>query len=207
MKYYMFNKPCGCITARKDEKQPTIMEYLKEIDDGKIVPVGRLDKETEGLLLITDDGVLNQKLMRPETHVEKCYYFEAFGKLTPDKIKRLQEGICIEKEERLAQRITKPAAVSIKRECYFRDICNELPESIYSRLKANLPENPVVCGCITVTEGRKRQIRRMMKSQHCYVIYLKRIRLGKLELDENLKPGQYRELTDDEVGMLYGEDN
>lgn len=198
----MFNKPCGCITARKDEKHMTVMEYLKDIDDGNIVPVGRLDKETEGLLLFTDDGVLNQRLMRPETHVAKKYYFEAFGELTPEKISRLESGVYIEKEESLKDRLTKPAVIEIIRTCTFKDVADKLPVEIYKRLEDNLPGNPVVCGYITITEGKKRQIRRMMKTERCFVIYLKRISLGALKLDKSLKPGEYRELTGKEIEEL-----
>lgn len=91
--YYMFNKPKGCITARTDEKHKTVMDYFPEDMRHILHPVGRLDKDTEGFLIITNDGIFNQRLMHPEFHVPKTYYFHALGILDDEKIRKLQSGV------------------------------------------------------------------------------------------------------------------
>ena len=91
--YYMFHKPAGCITAVRDDRHRTVMEYFRGADVPGIHPVGRLDKDTEGLLLITNDGRWNQKLMNPENHVEKTYFFWALGELSEEEHRRLEQGI------------------------------------------------------------------------------------------------------------------
>lgn len=83
--YYMFNKPAGCITARTDARHKTVMDYFKELENDKLSPVGRLDLETEGLLIITDDGAWNQQMTRPENKKEKCYEFYVLGEITEEK--------------------------------------------------------------------------------------------------------------------------
>ena len=77
--YYMFNKPFGCVCARRDDRYPTVMDYFSDLDNPDLSPVGRLDKDTEGLLLITDDGALNHSLLAPGRHVPKTYYAESMG--------------------------------------------------------------------------------------------------------------------------------
>ena len=90
--YYMFNKPFGCVTARRDSLYPTVMDYFSELNNDNLNPVGRLDRETTGLLLITDDGVFNQKLTHPSYHKEKTYYFTVLGDLTEDRCRQLEKG-------------------------------------------------------------------------------------------------------------------
>ena len=84
--YYMFHKPFGCVTARRDDRYPTVMDYFKELHNDRLSPVGRLDRETTGLLLITDDGIFNQKLTHPSYHKEKTYEFTLLGDLTPELV-------------------------------------------------------------------------------------------------------------------------
>ena len=91
MEYYMFNKPSGCITARRDERHKTVMDYFPEEKRDLIFPVGRLDKDTEGFLLVTNDGQLFHELMMPERKVSKTYFFWAKGTITEDKISELDE--------------------------------------------------------------------------------------------------------------------
>ena len=93
--YYMFNKPFGCVTARRDDRYPTVMDYFKELDNENLSPVGRLDRETTGLLLITDDGVFNQQLTHPSYHKEKTYEFTLLGDLTPELIEKLESGVML----------------------------------------------------------------------------------------------------------------
>lgn len=93
--YYMFNKPFGCVTARRDSLYPTVMDYFSELNNDNLNPVGRLDRETTGLLLITDDGVFNQKLTHPSYHKEKTYHFTVLGDLTEDRCQQLEKGILL----------------------------------------------------------------------------------------------------------------
>ena len=90
--YYMFNKPFGCVTARRDSLYPTVMDYFSELNNDNLNPVGRLDRETTGLLLITDDGVFNQKLTHPSYHKKKTYHFTVLGDLTEDRCQQLEKG-------------------------------------------------------------------------------------------------------------------
>ena len=93
--YYMFNKPFGCVTARRDSLYPTVMDYFSKLNNDNLNPVGRLDRETTGLLLITDDGVFNQKLTHPSYHKEKTYHFTVLGDLTEDRCQQLEKGILL----------------------------------------------------------------------------------------------------------------
>ena len=91
--YYMFHKPYGCVCARRDDLYPTVMDYFKELNNENLSPVGRLDRETEGLLFITDDGHWNQIMTHPSNQKEKLYEFIAMGTLTDEKIARLENGL------------------------------------------------------------------------------------------------------------------
>lgn len=187
--YYMFNKPFGCVTARRDDRYPTVMDYFKELDNKKLSPVGRLDRETTGLLLITDDGIFNQKLTHPSYHKEKTYEFTLLGDLTPELVDRLESGVMLKG----ATEPTAPAKIKVTGHAIMSDILSTLPEEIQKDIHKNRPEHPVTYGIITISEGKKRQIRRMMKSVHCCVIELKRISIGDIVLDESLLPGEWIE--------------
>ena len=188
--YYMFNKPVGCVTARSDERYPTVMDYFKELHNEKLSPVGRLDLETEGLLIITDDGAWNQLMTRPEHKKEKCYEFFVLGELTEEKKHRLEQGITVIGSDKL----TAPARLELTEVTKLSNVLEELPELLQEKYVHNRPFHPVTKGKITITEGRKRQIRRMMKAVGCLVIYLKRISMGDIVLDPILKPGEWKEI-------------
>lgn len=192
--YYMFNKPSGCITARKDKISKTVFDYFNDIDTRGVFHVGRLDKDTEGLLLITNDGDFEHKLMHPTKHVEKKYYFWALGYLNDNDIRKLENGVYINKGEIL----TKPAKVEVNKQGLYNDLRNEIPKI----KEINYDRQPVVSGYLTISEGCKHQVKRMLKAVGCYVVYLKRISIGGLMLDESLKRGEYRELTKEEVKYL-----
>lgn len=197
-RYYMFHKPGGCITARKDENHKTVMDYFSKEDMEGIFHVGRLDKDTEGLLLFTNDGEFNKAIMTPEKDVEKKYFFWALGTISEEKKKLLEEGISIGKDEA----ITKPAKIKVVRQGSWEEFESQLHiVKFYSR-KGNNPKQPVVSGYLTISEGRKHQVKRMLKAIGCYVIYLKRVAIGELSLDENLKEGEYRPLKEEEVKLL-----
>lgn len=188
--YYMFHKPFGCVTARRDDRYPTVMDYFKELHNENLSPVGRLDRETTGLLLITDDGVFNQKLTHPDFHREKTYGFTVLGDLTPELAHQLENGVILKG----TSTPTAPAKISVTGHAVMSDILSTLPKEIQQDIHKNRPEHPVTYGEITICEGKKRQIRRMMKSVHCCVIELKRISVGDILLDESLLPGEWKEI-------------
>lgn len=191
--YYMFNKPFGCVSARRDSRYPTVMDYFRELNNDQLSPVGRLDRRTEGLLLITDDGVWNQQLTNPVFGKEKTYEFAALGRLSDADIRRLEGGVLLNG----ADRLTAPAALQVTGTTTLGDILPSLHPEIQEASRRNLPQHPVVCGRITITEGKKHQVRRMLKAVRCCVISLRRISIGSVTLDENLSPGQWKEISPD----------
>lgn len=188
--YYMFHKPFGCVTARRDDRYPTVMDYFSELHNEHLNPVGRLDRETTGLLLITDDGVWNQRLTHPAYHKEKTYKFTVLGDLTEDRIRALENGVLLKG----AASLTSPARITITGHAILSDILSSLHPEVQASIRNNRPDHPVTSGTITITEGKKRQIRRMMKSVHCCVIELKRISIGDIHLDPRLNPGEWKEI-------------
>lgn len=194
-KYYMFHKPTGCITARQDEEHQTVMEYFPEEIKRGIFPVGRLDKDTEGLLLFTNDGEFDYQLMNPIHHVEKTYFFWALGELTEKKIEQFEAGFLLENEV-----YVKPARLTMLKSGIYEQFEDEIKLTRNAAFQTE--HKRVVCGTISLTEGKKHQVKRMLKQMGCYVIYLKRISIGNLSLDETLKPGEYRELTEVEKRLV-----
>ena len=188
--YYMFNKPFGCVTAHRDDRFPVVMDYFHSLGNDCLSPVGRLDRETEGLLMITDDGVWNQKMTNPAFHVPKTYEFAALGTLNEENLQRLSEGVLLIGSDRP----TTGASVTVTGTSLLSKVVPHLHPDMQEKLKYNLPDHPVVFGTITISEGRKRQIRRMLKVVGCCVIRLKRISMGELLLDPELKPGEYKEI-------------
>lgn len=188
--YYMFYKPFGCVSARKDNLYPTVIDYFKELHNENLSPVGRLDRQTEGLLIITDDGKWNQLMTHPDNHKEKTYEFIAMGTLDSDKIKTLENGILL----RGSDIPTAPCKISVTGTTILSEILSTLHPEIQASSRHNRPNHPVVMGKITITEGRKHQIRRMLKAVRCCVIGLKRISIDDIVLDEELQPGEWREM-------------
>lgn len=197
--YYMFHKPAGCITARKDGLNKTVLDYFTEVDTGGLFPVGRLDKDTEGLLLLTNDGEFDHKLMCPKQHVEKTYFFWATGILSVEDILRIENGIFINKDES----ITKPAKLEILKSGIYTEYADEMNIQNTINRKANCYEQSVVAGYLTISEGRKHQVKRMLKAVGCRVVYLKRISVGTIVLDESLKKGEYRQLSESEIEKAF----
>lgn len=170
--YYMFHKPGGCVTARKDRKYKTVMDYIPK-SHRDLSPVGRLDLDTEGLLLITNDGALSHDLLSPAKHVRKTYEARIDGIVTKEDVDLFAEGLDIGDPAK-----TRPARLVIKK----ADVVSDVE--------------------VTITEGRYHQIKRMFQAVGKEVVYLKRIGMGDLKLDESLSPGAYRELTPQEIAML-----
>ncbi len=201
--YYMFNKPLGCITARCDERHKTVMDYFPEEKRSTLFPVGRLDKDTEGFLIVTNDGSLCYNLMKPENIVKKTYFFHAlckegrvFGK---DEIRKLEKGVGIFKDR---DALTAPAKVDIMGTGALRDI-KALLVGKDTRVSNRRGDMPIVTGLITITEGKKHQVRRMIGYLGARVVYLKRVCIAGVELDASLPLGNYRPLTEDEIKALF----
>ena len=170
MEYYMLNKPQGVVSATEDRKYPTVVGLIREALRKDLFPVGRLDIDTEGLLLITNDGELAHNLLSPKKHVDKVYLAHVSGGLPEDAVKRFEEGIKLEDGT-----MTLPAELKI--------------------LKGAGQEEDAQEVLVTIREGKFHQIKRMFEALGCRVEYLKRISMGPLILDPNLEPGEYRPLT------------
>ncbi|MCD8119831.1 MAG: rRNA pseudouridine synthase [Lachnospiraceae bacterium] len=182
--YYMLNKPAGVITASTDAREKTVSDLIASARKD-LFPVGRLDRDTEGLLLITNDGELTHHLLSPKRKVSKTYEAILKGIPGPEAVKAFREGLSLEAvrngtgtEEGF---ICKPAELVIL------DFDTERDESVVR---------------ITVTEGKYHQVKRMAAAVGCEVRYLRRIAMGPLRLDEKLKPGEYRELTAEELAAV-----
>lgn len=197
-RYYMFHKPGGCITAKKDLHCKTVMDYFGDANINGLFPIGRLDKDTEGLLLLTNDGDFSHRLMYPDKHVEKTYFFWAFGSLDFQSKEHLKMGIMIGEGEALAKAIS----IEVEEEGLYSELQFKIKQESIKDIRINPYHQPVVSGYITISEGRKHQVKRMLKAVGCYVVYLKRISIGGLKLDESLKKGQYRELTENEMRLF-----
>ena len=197
--YYMFHKPEGCITARKDANSKTILDYFNDENMNGIFPVGRLDKDTEGLLFLTNDGEFNHRLMFPEKHVEKTYFFWAYGSLDYETMERLKTGIDIGDNKGLVRAIN----VEVDEEGKYEELKDKMNRVNSIEINKNPYQQLVLSGYLTISEGRKHQVKRMLKAVGCYVVYLKRVSIGGLILDETLNKGHYRELTEQEISALY----
>ena len=171
--YYMLNKPAGIITASRDKKEKTVVDLIKSKKRRDLSPVGRLDRDTEGLLLITNDGKLAHELLAPGKHVDKVYVAHISGELPEDAAEQFKAGIDIGDEKP-----TKPAELRVL------DTDSGIVE-------------------VVLTEGRYHEIKRMFEALGCHVEYLKRISMGRLVLDETLGLGEYRELTEEELKGLH----
>ncbi len=169
-RYFMFNKPAGCVSATRDKLSDTVLDFLKAENTAELFPVGRLDKDSEGLLLITNDGALAHELLSPKAHVDKVYFVKL------DKVLKDEDRAKIE-------------------DCI--DIGDEKP-----CLPAKVETNGEKEAFITINEGRFHQVKRMFAAVGYEVLYLKRISMGTLKLDDGLKPGEYRKLSEEEIVNL-----
>lgn len=190
MRYYMLNKPSGVVTATADRSLGTVMDcFPPEIRNG-LHPAGRLDRDTEGLLIITDDGDFTFRLIRPEFETEKRYFFRAFGSLDEEKIAALKKGGFLFGNGEKA----RPAEISETNQSSVLENAAFIPEKKRKRALRN-PKGPAVSGVITVTEGKRHEVKLLLRSVGCSVFYLKRLSMGEIVLDESLAPGEFREFT------------
>ena len=188
--YYLFHKPFGYVTARRDERHPTVMDGFRALDIPDLSPVGRLDRETEGLLLITDDGQFNRHMTRPEFQIEKIYEFTVLGDLDEEKRQRLEAGVLLTGDPEP----TAPARITITGKSTLGEILPLLHPEIREKTAHNPMDRTVTFGTIAITEGCNRQIRRMMKTQRLLVLALKRTKMGPYTLPDQLKPGEWAEV-------------
>ena len=170
--YYMLNKPQGVVSATEDRRDKTVLDLISEKKRKDLFPVGRLDKDTEGLLLITNDGELAHNLLAPKKHVDKKYFVRLKAPLSEENRKRLEEGVDIGEDK-----LTLPAQVFVLNE---------------ERDEAE----------IIIREGKFHQIKRMFHAVGNEVVFLKRLSMGSLVLDEAFLPGEYRLLTPQEIERL-----
>lgn len=196
----MLNKPCGYLTACTDRTRPTVLELLTP-ELQHLHPVGRLDLDTEGLLLLTDDGTLDPLLLRPEAHVEKRYYFRAFGRLEEAAFSQMAEGVLL---EGTGVR-TRPARAWLEGYSTIGACEALLPPKKHNHLMKN-PQRPVTMGWLAIREGRKHQVKLMVKAVGGHVFSLKRVSIGLLWLDPALEPGAYRALTQEEALLACAQD-
>lgn len=198
--YYMMNKPAGVITAADDPRCETVMDL---VEDGRaeLAPVGRLDKDTTGFLLITNDGQLNHRLLSPRHHVPKTYRVLIDGVLSESDIKHLEKGVDIGDDKP-----TLPAKVKIPEEqCFaagqelrvFAEVSSQTSDMSTA---AEATGKQVVL--LTITEGRFHQVKRMFEAVGKHVLRLHRQSFGPIDLDPNLEEGQLRELTAEELQAL-----
>lgn len=171
--YYMLNKPAGVISATSDKKEKTVLDLIDSKKRKDLFPVGRLDKDTEGLLLITNDGELAHRLLSPKKHVDKLYYAKVEGVVSAEDIDAFAKGLDIGEGE-----YTKPAKLEILKS----DVISEIQ--------------------LTIQEGKFHQVKRMFEVVGKKVIYLKRLEMGTLKLDDGLGLGEYRPLTQKEIDEL-----
>lgn len=171
--YYMLNKPAGVISATYDKEQKTVLDLIESRKRKDLFPVGRLDKDTEGLLLITNDGNLSHRLLSPKKHVDKLYYAKVEGVVTEEDVARFANGLDIGEGEH-----TKPAKLTVL-------VSDEISEIE-----------------LTIQEGKFHQVKRMFEAVGKRVIYLKRLSMGNLQLDETLALGEYRPLSKKELEDL-----
>lgn len=173
--YYLLNKPAGVVSATKDNIDKTVVQLLKAQDfRADIFPVGRLDKDTEGLLLLTNDGALSHNLLSPKKHVEKEYFAQIRGQVTEETIQQFAAGLTLKSGEAV-----KPGELFIEKSD---------EESSEIRL--------------IIHEGKFHQVKRMFEAVDMKVTYLKRIRMGSLQLDKTLNLGEYRPLKSEEIKKL-----
>ncbi len=175
--HLMMNKPAGYVTATVDNLYPTVIDLIKDpFVASKVMPAGRLDVDTEGFVFLTSDGDLNHFVTGPKNHISKTYYVETDGQPDESDVRAFAEGVRLEDGY-----VTKPARLEL------------------------LPAEETPRCYLTISEGKFHQVKRMFVSRGKQVTYLKRIRMGNLELDPALKPGESRELTPEELERIKEE--
>ena len=172
----MLNKPAGIISASEDDSEDTVVDLIPEPKRRDLFPVGRLDRDTEGLLLITNDGALAHRLLSPKHHVDKTYYVEVSGVLNESDIELFGQGLVL------------------------TDGLECLPADL--KILSVSDDEYASAAEITIREGKFHQVKRMFSSVGAEVTYLKRLSMGSVTLDPGLEPGECRRLTAGELEAL-----
>ena len=174
--YFMLNKPAGVVSATDDNTCTTVIDLIKTNNRKDLFPVGRLDKDTEGLLIITNDGAMAHDLLSPKKHVDKTYYAKVKGKISDMEVKQFADGLFVDEELTALPAILKVLSYNSDKD--------------YSEIH------------VTIHEGKFHQVKRMFEAVGVTVVYLKRLSMGSLKLDETLAPGESRALTQEELECL-----
>ena len=174
MEYIMLYKPQGVISATEDKRHRTVIDLLSGENRSDLFPVGRLDIDTEGLLLLTNDGDLTHRLLAPGKHVDKVYFARIEGKLPETAVEQMAAGLTLTDGTPVM-----PGKLEILKQW-------EKGAEIL----------------LTIQEGKFHQVKRMFEALGCQVVFLKRLSMGSLKLDPELKPGEYRPLTEEELELL-----
>ena len=178
-RHVMLHKPAGLLTAARDKKQPTVMDLLPEVYASiGCMPVGRLDKDTTGLLLLTTDGELNHRLLAPGRHVDKTYRAQVDGELNESHVAAFAAGMHVPEDGKEPAFDAQPAHMELA-----------APDT----------------GVLTIREGKFHQVKRMFRVVGREVIQLHRLSFGSLQLDADLPEGAWRELTEEEIAALYAD--
>lgn len=221
--YYMLHKPAGVLSASEDRRQTTVVDLINLNDElvrKDLFPVGRLDKDTEGLLIITNDGPLAHQLLVPKHHIDKTYYAIVTGTITEDDQRAFTRGIRYDEKltalpATLRVLSTGKTVADLRRELGFTATSERLlrtrlagPAFIGAEEPADITEDSLVSEVeITIQEGKFHQIKKMVKALPGgkEILYLRRITMGALRLDPNLAPGEFRQLSDAEIKILKKE--
>lgn len=171
--YIMLHKPAGVISATEDVRHETVIDLVPEYRHYALHPVGRLDRDTEGLLILTNDGQFSHEVLSPKKHVNKTYYAQIDGRVTENEIELFSRGVTLDDGYK-----TMPAHLTI------------LNSNDQSEIE------------LTIQEGKFHQVKRMFEAVGMSVTYLKRIQMGELRLDSELSKGKYRLLTDKEINLV-----
>lgn len=172
-RYYLLNKPKGCVSATEDAQHRTVLSYLKKEDQKEVFPVGRLDKDTTGLLLLTNNGELSHELLAPKKHVDKLYWAKIDGPVTREAQEAFAKGIFLNEKEQ-----AKPAKLN------------------------PLTQKEEEWAEVTISEGKFHQVKRMFHAVGREVLALERRSMGPLQLPNDLAQGEYRPLTKEEISAL-----
>ncbi|MEE1072854.1 MAG: pseudouridine synthase [Cellulosilyticum sp.] len=175
--YYLLNKPAGYVSATEDPRDETVIDLLMQMDRNKeLFPVGRLDKDTEGLLVLTNNGKLAHDLLSPKKHVDKIYYAKVKGEMVPEDIEVFAQGMTLKDGTTY-----RPGKLEIISSGEFSEIY------------------------VTISEGKFHQVKKMVQFVGKEVVYLQRIQMGQLKLPKDLVLGEYRQLTEDELVELQSQ--
>lgn len=172
--YFMLNKPAGYVSAVTDAKHQTVLDLIRGQNRKDLFPVGRLDLDTEGLMLITNDGALSHNLLAPGKHVPKTYFARVSGDVSGQDIVQFADGIDIGEDK----------------------------DTLPAELKLLSHKEEISEVMLTIMEGKFHQVKRMFEAVGKKVLYLKRVSMGSLKLDDSLKPGEFRRLTEEEIHLL-----